>query len=99
LNELGGVVVLFLLCPDYSATSNQSLKTKGWANKVLNAFRAHHQLVDVRKHHGSTIDGIVVQAARAHEAFAIVAFFVFVILIGANNLFAKKTRIALECFL
>jgi len=78
---LDGGDSLFFHCPDYSVTSNQFLKTEGWANEVLNTRRAHHQLVDVRKHHGSTVDGVVVQAGRAHEAFASVAFVVFVILI------------------
>lgn len=80
-NAQGGCS-LFFHCPDHTVTPNQFLKTEGWANEVLNACRADHQLVDVREHHGSTaVDGVVVQAGRAREAFASVAFVVFVILI------------------
>jgi len=82
---------LFFHCPDHTVANGRFLKSEGWTNEVLNARRADHQLVDVREHHGSTVDRVVVQAGRAHEAFASVAFFVFVILIGVEKLFAKET--------
>ena len=84
-------MVLFILSFSRSHTVIYSrfLKTEGRANEVLNACRAHHQLVDVRKNHGST-RRVVVQAGPAHEAFASVAFFVFVILIRVKKLFAAK---------
>ena len=77
-------------------TNGRFLKTEGRANDVLNARRADHQLVDVREHHGSTVGGVVVQAARAHEAFASVALFVLAVLIGVKKLFAKETPLLLS---
>ena len=93
---LGGMESLFFLCPDHMVTNGRFLITEGWANEVFNARGADHQLVDVREHHGATVDGIVVHAPRTHDAFASVALFVLAVLIGVKKLFAKETPLLLS---